>query len=342
MKNNDESNAYGLNLIINHLTGNLPDSPDGEFERWLAGSEENRIYYSEIKKLWDAMETADANPRYDSLRASQLFKSRIYGGTTPARNFPVKKTAGVRRILYAAAIVIPFLFLSYFTSLYFITQPPDDVEESGLTEVVVPNGSKTQLKLQDGTSIWLNSGSKIRYTTDFGKKKREINLSGEAYLDVAHNKDKPLVVTVGDLKVNVLGTRFNVNAYQENKEVNIALLEGSVELTTRNDLPVLLSPKEVARYDPVSRQTTIARDSSDYSFNWLANKLVFEGETFEQIIRTLERRFDVEVTIRKEAIKSRHFVGDFVNNETIEQIFNVMSADGKFRYKMKGNRIDVY
>lgn len=342
MNNENKHKEYELNLIINQLTKNPQEDSNEVFNNWLAESEENRAYFNEMKKLWDSMEIADANPHYDSMRAYQFFKYRIHDGTIPVQKFPVKRMAGIRRLLYVAAIFIPFFFLTYFTYQYFNTQLPAIKEELSLTEVIVPNGSKTHLKLPDGTNIWLNSGTKIEYNTDFGDQKREICLSGEAYLEVAYSKEIPLVVTTGEIKVKVLGTRFNINAYQEDNTAKVALLNGSVEVTANNNLPVLLSPKEVACYNSNSCQITVKQDDTDHYLNWLDNKLTFEGENFEQIIRMLERRFGVEVNIHRKTVKSRHFVGDFVNDETIEQIFDVMSSDGKFKYKIKGNTIDVY
>ena len=336
MKNEEKYKTYRLDLIATYLTKGSQENSDEEFNNWLAKSEDNRIYFNEIKKLWDSMEMANANPHYDAIRAYEFFKYRIYGRTNP-----VRKTGSIRKYLYVAAVFIPFLFSTYFTYSYFNRQLPV-VKKLGLTEVVVPNGSKTHLKLQDGTNIWLNSGSKIEYDTDFGSQKREICLSGEAYLEVAHNEDIPLIVTAGEIKVKVLGTRFNINAYQENNTAKVALFNGSVEVAANNDLPVLLSPKEVASYNSDSHQITVKFDDTDHYLNWLEDKLTFDGETFEQIIGTLERRFDMRVNIHREDVKSRSFVGDFVNNETVEQIFNVMSSDGKFEYRIKGNTIDVY
>ncbi|MDR0750539.1 MAG: FecR domain-containing protein [Tannerellaceae bacterium] len=282
---------------------------------------------------------AEGKKHFDSSSAYSWFRDRI----EPDIRYLSRRRSN-RRWLYAAAILIPFLFLSHFTYQYFRLKADVEVEHNVamLSEVVVPNGSKTQLVLQDGTKVWVNSGSTLQCSPDFGKEYREIKLSGEAYLEVAHDANRPLVVSTGDVKVKVLGTRFNVNAYKENEEIRVALLEGSVEMLASGNAPLRLSPRDLALYNPVSKQTKVFSNATDDSINWIENKLIFDGETFEQIVFTLERSFNVKINILNVSVKSRRFAGDFVNNETIEQIFNVMSSDGKFKYEIKGNVIDIY
>lgn len=279
---------------------------------------------------------AESKKHFNSQKAYSLFKEK----TDTKTGYSAKRRT-MNRWLYAAAVFIPFIFLSYFTYKY-VRLSADTEQAVIFSEVVVPNGSKTQLTLQDGTKVWVNAGSTISCDKDFGKKSREIKLSGEAYLEVAHLKDCPFIVSTGEVKVKVLGTKFNVNAYKENAEIKVALLEGSVEMTTNNSNSILLAPKDVASYNTISRKTQIHPDATDCMISWIQNKLYFEGETFEQIILTLERNFNVKINIQNASVKDRRFVGDFVNNETIEQIFNVMSSDGKFKYKIKGNVIDIY
>ena len=213
-----------------------------------------------------------------------------------------------------------------------------------MSEIAVPNGSKTKLILQDGTKVWLNAGSKIQYDSDFGKKNRLLKLSGEAYLEVAKDENCPFIVDPGEIKVKVLGTCFNVRAYKDNEEIKVALLRGSVEMETNNGDMLRLVPKDIAHFNTQTKETGICHNTG-YSQNcigWIDNKFIFNGESFEQITKILERTFNVKINIHRESIKKRCFIGDFVNNETIEQIFKVMSSNEKFTYTIKGNIIDVY
>ena len=192
-----------------------------------------------------------------------------------------------------------------------------------------------------------------------------ITLSGEAYFEVTKDENSPFIVNVGDIKIKVHGTHFNVNAYKENNGVAVTLLEGSVEMITAKSA-TLLQSGNVAHYDATTGKVAVANKKTepqrstvtpvnhtiqpkpatekniDPAIDWMYDHLVFRGETFEQIIATLERSYDVKVNIHNDRIKKRKFGGDFTNKETIEQILNVMSVNGKFKYQIYGNMIDIY
>lgn len=344
MDTHNRQKEYGLNLIIDRLTGSLSDEADLALREWICASDANRLYAEKIEQLWGSLDLVGEAVQYDSERAFSLFKQRV--GEDTDRLYLLKKNTrsfSFRKWTAYAAVLVSFLVLSYFTYGYFQLKA-----ESGqvalVSEIVVPNGSKTQLTLQDGSKVWLNAGSTIQYDSNYGKEFRLLKLTGEAYLEVVGNEQCPFIVDAGDVKVKVLGTRFNVNAYADNEEIKVALLQGAIEMKAGNSPALQLKPKDVASFNTVSKEINLYQNShySGNAIDWINSRLIFNGESFEQIIHTLERSFNVKINIRKESVKKRRFIGDFVNNETIEQIFNVMSADGKFRYTINGNVIDVY
>lgn len=341
MDTHNQNKEYWLNQIIDRLTGAISESSDKCLEEWICSSDENALYFESIQKVWKSMEAIDEEQQFDSNRAFLLFKERIIQETQDTAKRK-KKHFALRKALSYVAILIPFLLLSYFSYNYFHIK--SEKHPLLLSEVVVPNGSKTQLTLQDGSKIWLNAGSKIQYDSDFGKKSRILKLSGEAYLEVTKNKECPFIVDAGEIKIKVLGTRFNISAYEDNDDIKVALLQGSIEMKAYNGSTLQLAPKDIACFNKASNKIDVHKNShhSGNAIDWISNRLIFNGENFEDIIHTLERSFNVKINIRKQEVRNRRFVGDFVNNETIEQIFNVMSADGKFKYTIKGNVIDVY
>lgn len=295
---------------------------------------ENKYSKEQLNELIELV--IESKKQFNSQKAYARFNER----TGTERHY-LHKTHTHNRWLYIAATFIPFIFLSHFTYKYF-NLPVATRWEVVFPEVTVPYGSKTQMVLQDGTKIWINSGSTIQCDKDFGREYREIKLSGEAYLEVAHREDCPFIVSTNEIRIKVLGTKFNINAYSDNDEIKVSLLDGALEMDTENNEPILLYPDDVALYNPTSKETQIFHNAASPAIGWIRNKLFFEGETFEQIILSLERNFNVKINLYNDTIRDRRFVGDFVNNETIEQIFNVISSDGKFKYKIKGNVIDVY
>lgn len=318
---------YWTVLIIDSLTGNLSGESKKELDAWIAASEENCLYYEEMKQTWDSLRILESGKIFDKEEAYRLFRKR----TRSKQRF-------LGRSLRYAAILLPFAFLCYFAYSYFT---PREKERVLISDIVVPKGSRTQLTLEDGTKIWLNAGTSLSFDPKFGKKERRIRLIGEAYLEVARNKSLPFIVDAGAVSVRVLGTKFNVNAYSDNESIKVALMEGSVQLSANASPSIFLKPNDIALYNPATGKMTVD-NNIDGATDWLQNRIVFNGETFEEIIQVLERNFNVEVTINSQSIRKRHFIGDFKNNETIEQVFNVMASDGKFKYRINGNKIDVY
>lgn len=330
MDTQNQHKEHWLNLIIDRLTGTISEDSDQCLQEWIHASDENSRYFKNMELLWHSMEVVHEGEQYDSDRAFLLFKQRI----------ETENTINTRKSY--AAILISFITLNCLIHQYYIH--PSDQNILRLSEIAVPNGSKTKLTLQDGTKVWLNAGSKIQYDSDFGKKNRLLKLSGEAYLEVAKDENCPFIVDAGEIKVKVLGTCFNVRAYKDNEEIKVALLRGSVEMETNNGDMLRLVPKDIAHFNTQTKETGICHNTgcSQNCIGWIDNKFIFNGESFEQITKILERTFNVKINIHRESIKKRCFIGDFVNNETIEQIFKVMSSNEKFTYTIKGNIIDVY
>ncbi len=344
MKTDEQHKEHWLNLIIDRLTGSISEEAEISLREWTDASEENKQYAEKIEQLWESLDIISEEDRFDSEKAFLLFKERVDQETSYADK-PERKTKHLsrRKLLSYAAILIPLLLLGYFAHGYYRMKTLLNQNVS-LSEVSVPYGSKTQLTLQDGSKVWLNAGSKICYDFNTQKKQRILKLSGEAYLEVAKNKEYPFIVDAGEIKIKVLGTRFNVKAYKDNEKIQVALLQGSIEMKARNNATWKLKPNDIACFDTASKKIRIYQNSrsTENMIGWMNNHLIFNSESFEQIAYTLERHFNVKINIRKESVKKREFIGDFVNNETIEQIFKVMSADGKFNDTIKGSVIDVY
>ena len=332
--------GYWDDLIIDRLSGNLSADDRARLEGWLDESEEHRQYYSQMKELWDSSEVANPHFLFDDEKAYILFSKRCasFAGI-PRKRLSVPWW---KRGVAVAAVLVPFVFLSYFTALYFQSR---SIEERAplISEIKSPKGSRTQVCLADGSLVWLNSGSTISYADDFGKNSRTLKLSGEAYLEVARNEEIPFVVEAGGLEVKVLGTKFNVSAYAGDEDVKVFLLNGSVRLSGNEELaPVTLKPQEMAVYNTLINRVKVFEDDASFALNWMNNKLVFRGETMKQIAQTLQRYYDVKIEIHNPSVCERRFAGDFKLDDPIEKIFKVMAANEKFRYRIKGGIVDIY
>lgn len=342
MREEIQNKEYWDTLIIDRLSDNISEKESSLLNEWLAESPKHQSYFDGMKELWESSGIADPDLPFDYERAYALFVKRVRENRPEASVRPLAKSSVfIRRVAVIAAVIIPFVILGYYTVLYFDMQK--QVVEPLLSKVVSPNGSKTKLRLADGTVVWLNSGSKLFYNDSFGKENRALELEGEAYLNVSHNEKIPLTVKVGKLNVKVLGTKFNVNAYPDNEEIKVSLLEGSVSMTDfRAAGTTVLKPMETGIYRINTQQITVKKGLDKNALNWMKNQLVFSGETFEEIAHVLERRFDVKIRVHNKKLQKRCFGGDFGKEKSVDKVLKVMAVNGKFTYTIKEGIIDIY
>lgn len=171
--------------------------------------------------------------------------------------------------------------------------------EIALNQVVIPYGKQSHLTLQDGSEIWLNSGSRMLFPNSFNNKKREIFLEGEAYIKVKADKTKPFIVNTNELSIEALGTEFNVCAYRTDKVVNTVLAEGLVRVRKINGLPfaksIYLKPNQIISYNKATKQSSVNEVDINYYTSWKEGIFLFEGEELNRITKRLERYYNVEI-----------------------------------------------
>lgn len=254
--------------------------------------------------------------------------------------------ASVRRRYYlkVAAVAASFALLLGLSN-YMAYREGYKKQNSQLITIINPLGMQSSLILPDGTSVLLNAGTTLHYPSSFVSKNREVRIEGEAFFDVSHNPDHPFIVKAENIRVQVLGTRFNVKAYQEDKEIEVTLEEGSVgvRLMDQTDL-VCIEPGEQLSFHK-SRQIFTRREVElGYYTAWIEKCFHFNNTTFEDIARQLERRFNVHIEIEPDGLKEIRFTGDFVRDEQLVQILNVITADGRTAYEIdkQENKIRIY
>lgn len=217
------------------------------------------------------------------------------------------------------------------------------IEKLVYNELVIPYGELFELELSDGTSIMLNSGTKIKYPIAFvDDKKRELFIEGEAYFKVKTNPNKPFVVHAGDVAVEVLGTEFNLSSYPEDADVGTVLVEGKVKMSNAfaPDDSVFLEPGTKASWSKQNHITKVERVDTDFYTSWLEGELVFRDASFQHMITKLERNYNVKIENRNQELFSKKFNARFnVNIETIEDVLKSISTIYPFKYTMDNNRI---
>lgn len=213
-------------------------------------------------------------------------------------------------------------------------------EEMLYNQVKVPVGGEYQLTLADGTNVWLNSDSEIRYPVQFNEAKRKVWIAGEVYFDVAHNKQKPFVVDVRDVEIEVLGTEFNVEAYEDQKFVTTSLVEGSVQLK-KNKESVIIKPDQQAIIGNDERQFAIKNVDARSLALWKDGIFYFQEASLGTIMEKLERWYNVKVFFMNQSVINKRFSVEVKRYEDIEKILDILSRTEKVNFEIKSNIITV-
>jgi transmembrane sensor len=205
--------------------------------------------------------------------------------------------------------------------------------------ISTPRGGQYEIVLPDGTKVWLNSASSLKYPTVFAGSERNVELSGEAYFEVAKNAAKPFFVKTLTQTVEVLGTHFNINSYADEKSVKTTLLEGSVKITgTYNKATVKLSPGQQA-VNAAGSINTIANADIDEAMAWKNGKFLFKNTDLHAIMRQLSRWYNVDVDYQG-TIAERHYDGRISRNVPVSQIFTILKTSG-LNFTIDGGKIIV-
>ena len=214
-------------------------------------------------------------------------------------------------------------------------------------ELSVPFGKKFRLLLEDGTKVSLNAGSRLKFPVAFTKNgPREVFLEGEAFFDVVKDRQRPFMVNSNGFHVRVLGTKFNVNSYTEDQSISTVLVEGVVELhhDSENNFPkdnmIKLSPGELAVYNRNDRSIRVKDvDTAEY-IAWVDGVLLFKIRPFSEIIRVLERHYNVQITNRYKELGNKRFFAKF-DVESIEEVLRSFQRSEPFSYHINGDHIII-
>ncbi len=350
-----------------------------ELEKLIQEHPEWQMAVQNLEDLWlhqpkssDSLEADDAY----ILHLNRINELKIsfgdYENETPVYSLKRKKK------WYWAAAILVIACGALITFLQFNKKGSNTGQVSYVNEVSTRPGSKSKIQLPDGSMVWLNAGSKLTYTKDFGKKNREVILTGEAFFDVTKNPEKPFLIQTNSINIKVLGTAFNVKAYPEDKQTETSLIRGSIEVTIKNrpNDKIFLSPseklvvenmvvaensktakKEISSSRPAVKQNFSigpiipklsinklkysAVDSTVAEIQWINNRLVFRDESFADLAIRLERWYDVTIEINDGALEEARLNGIF-QSETIVQALEALKISVPFQYDQKGNKIIIY
>lgn len=351
-------------LFLAYLEGSISAADEKFLLEWLKNNPDSIENFNDFRRIWNMSKMA-GTLEADALELEWLqLRERI---TSPNIKSLQRPTGIVYWLPRIAAIFLLGAMVSFVASYLIMNAQPEEITYH---EINTPPGAKSKVTLPDGTVIWLNAGSNLKYSNEFGKKDRQVNLVGEAYFDVYHNPARVFMVKTSELNIKAYGTAFNVKAYPEEGTTETTLIEGSIGVTRavfpdkKND-EVMLEPNQRVVYyrknktfvadlnnpkpaepEPLESKREEQKltyliskgiDTKEYT-SWKDGTLFITSETLEELAVKLERKYDVKIHFETESLKELKFTGS-LENETVEQVIDAIGIAAHIDYEIEDRDI---
>lgn len=307
-------------LLNKYIAGDALPEEKEQVTRWMKESEDNRQQLMKLHRIYNA------TVWNGNLRQSGVTKKK-----------PMVRYLWSALKMAAVVAMVAFILHKEYEEYRF----ENSVEMQAIT---VPAGQRANLTLADGTTIWLNSNSTLRYPANgFQSKERKVILEGEGYFEVAHDEEHPFIVSTAKYDIRVLGTTFNVSAYPKSNLFEASLIEGKVSVYSPGaPQEVVLQPNEKIE----EREGKLYKETftSDNDFLWRKGIYSFNNEPLETVFKKLEQYYEVEIINKNKEIATRPCTGKFRQKEGIEHVMKVLQKYVKFDYHQddENNRITIY
>lgn len=303
---------------------------------------EGRATIDEMKMVKEWSEASEENNKLFR-RERKLFNTMILVGHSKKTDMPVKeikkKNFFIREFLKIASVVL--ITVGITAALFSIGEDKDNVNIAMQT-ITVPAGQRVNLELPDGSNVWLNAGTRMQYPVSFMKDKREIILDGEAYFEVAHNEKSPFVVHTHALDVEVLGTKFNVEAYSKRKTFETSLIQGKVRVNSseNKNISVTLLPNQKTTLK--DGKLVVSKIDDFNVYRWKEGLYCFKSKPFAEIMQDLERYYDLKIQLDKQSIAKVALTGKFRISDGLDYALRVLQNDVAFTYRRDKENDVIY
>lgn len=358
-------------IIYKYLSNEASEQEVQQLFEWIDASEENKKQFITLKKTWALTTLSGTVSREVPVvalkpknRARQYFKYAailvvLLGLGKLAFYFNERTTPSKEIVLELSDGSLEYITGKNQTALvndkgelvarklpnqilYFGKVADKDVLYHTLK---VPYGKTFKLKLSDGTLVSLNAGTTLRYPEQFGiNGKRNVYLTGEAFFEVAKDKQHPFIVHAEQTEIAVLGTQFNVSAYPEDKTVSSVLVEGSIKMSEKDNPAnaVLLVPNQMAVWQNQSKKIGVKTVDTSFYKAWTQGELAFNNTPFSTITKIIERTYDVEIINENAVLAKQSFTGSIkISESSVENILELLKRDTPFNYSIEQKTITI-
>ena len=302
-------------LLHKMFNGEATDNELTQIRQWVNADKMNRETFYHERALFDALQ----------LNAFQK------GNHVRKQSVPLWKWIG------SAAAAVIALFLLYNIPVFTTKNIQPEI---ALNTIKVPAGQRVEVTLSDGTHIWLNARSEFSYPASFNGNTREVRLKGEAFFDVAKDRNKKFIVNTGRCEVEVLGTQFNVEAYDDRESVKTTLVEGSVDVQAGGE-KVRLIPHEQLQYHKNTAEMEVREVNVREIIAWKNGWFVFDNTTLGEIVKTLQRWYNIEVEFIRPELEHLRFTGDLSRYDSFDAVIRMFEDTKKLNMSVISNRLIV-
>jgi len=316
-------------LLAKSLLGDLTEK---EHNKLLSSAEVRAMMF----KQWE--ENIDIKARVKTPDYEKIFNKITAGKIHVLKNLQVieyqnikKKYKNLRKsyLLFSRVAAVFFILLLTVGGLYI----SNSLRRTTGSELIAPRGQKSKAVLEDGTVVWLNSGSSIHYTNKYNRRNREVELTGEAYFEVSKNKKLPFIVKSPYLIIKALGTTFNLMAYPEDETIAITLIEGKVQVSAPGDKTIYLSPDQKAIYYKSNNNLIIEKVDPIFSVSWKDNVLKFDDQPLPEILTHLERWYDVKFYYPENVLEDQRFTMT-IKTESLREVLELIRISTPIKFKI--------
>jgi ferric-dicitrate binding protein FerR (iron transport regulator) len=316
-------------LLTSYFSGTLTEAEGKALEDWKCASKENEAVFNNAEKVWQSFNLLREMRGYNVPQALSNVHKKI---ELSSGHYAKRFLFYWQRI--AAIILLPLIIGG---AVYFIQAKHTSNNSVVWQTIVTPPGVKSHLQLSDGTLVWLNSGSSLKYPSSFSDKTRNVKLQGEAFFDVAKDAKHPFNVDLGKINIEVIGTTFNTINYEQEGQSEIVLTSGKVKLFEKHEnINLLISemkPGQQAIYLKAENTISLKTVDTEKYTSWIDGKLVFRDDAMTEVVRKLDRWFNVQIEMDDPGIEDYIYTATF-QDETIEQILNLITRTSPVEYSI--------
>jgi transmembrane sensor len=333
--------TYYTDLIARYFSGETTEGELRLLAEWLKADQHNEDLFTQYRKTWQLIEKQKIHSSLSIDEEWESIQSKI--NTSAGQIDPPVKVVQLNqkkslissyRPIWLAAAAVVVLFISTVQLYYFFSKP------SNIT--IAAQASNIEHVLPDGTVVSLHAGSQITYPEEFAANTRRVDLQGEAYFKVTHDKTKPFVVSSGNARIEVLGTQFNVNTKASAGTIEVVLTSGKISLYFKSHPKenILLDPGEKAVLRTEQNLISKSTNTDPNYMAWKTKVLVFDNETLAKVVNTLQNVYQTPVTLADPALSECRVTASF-DGQSLESVLQVIKETLDLKVKQNGKTIEI-